>query len=275
MGYYAGIDIGSTTTKCVIVDHAGDLRIGGIVPTGRDLAVASTTIIDRCLDSLHLMQDDLGCVVTTGNGRYIPSFGTGMIPEIEAIGRGIHGAGDEASPATGEWPKLILDMGGHDCKALLVDGKGKIVSFATNGRCAAGTGRFMEYIGKRYGLSLQEMSDLAFESDADCDLTGRCGIVIASEMNRLVRRGERLENVMAGLFDVMLGRILGIIGTLRGNYDTLYCTGGVAQNEYLVSLLRGHFEQVIVPAEPQLVCARGAAIHALMLSADASCCMAN
>jgi predicted CoA-substrate-specific enzyme activase len=262
--YYAGVDIGSSTTKCVIMNEKGVFQIGKILPTSKDINKVSNAIIDICVDSLGIVHDDLNTIVTTGYGRYMPSYTANVLPEIQAIGIGLFESYEKKDED--EWPKLILDIGGQDCKALLINCNGNIEKFTTNGKCAAGTGKFIEYIGRRYKLSLKEMSEIATHAKNRCDLKSQCGIFIESEINKLIHHGDNFEDVLAGLFFNMLNRILGIIHKLNCSNETLYFTGGVSQNAYLVNLLKDHFKHVIVPEEPQLICAKGAAFHAQVIS---------
>lgn len=263
--YFAGVDIGSTTTKCVVFDSSGIIAGKTIIPTGTNINKACADVVSICLESMSVSQDQLQSIVTTGYGRYIPTYAKNILPEIQAIARGVkwNGAGGNGGNSKA---KLILDIGGHDTKALVVDERGNLIKFATNEKCAAGTGKFVENIAEMYGYRLEELASLAFQSTKECKLESHCGIFIESEISRMLSSGCKTENVFAALFLNMIKRVMSIVFKLDYPSNTLYFTGGVSRNPYAVKLLHNYFEEVIVPEDSQLTCAIGAADHAQFLT---------
>lgn len=256
--YFAGVDIGSTATKCVVFDSNGIIAGKTIIPTGTNINKACSDVVSICLGSMNVSLDQVKSIVTTGYGRYIPTYSKIILPEIQAIAKGVKWNDVGKKPI----PKLILDIGGHDTKALVVDENGNLMKFVTNERCAAGTGKFVENIALIYGYSLEKMAELSFQSTKECKLESHCGIFIESEISRLLFSGCKTENVFAALFLNMIKRVMSIVFKLDYPTNTLYFTGGVSRNPYVVKLLHNYFEEVVVPEDSQLTCAIGAADHA-------------
>ncbi|MGE5342286.1 MAG: acyl-CoA dehydratase activase [Candidatus Omnitrophota bacterium] len=262
MMYYAGIDIGSTTTKCVLMNEEKKLAGKTIISTGVDINKACLDILSTTLKSINIERDQIRTIVTTGYGRYIPPYSQIILPEMQAIAKGIQWFCNGEKLVS----ELILDIGGHDTKVLIVNEKGELEKFAANEKCAAGTGKFVENIAEIYGFTLEQMAELAFNETGRCKLESQCGIFIESEINKLLSAGEKVENVFAGLFQNMIHRVMIIIHKLGYSGSKLYFTGGFSRNPYAVFFLKNFFKQIIVPADSQFTCAIGGAIHAYSLS---------
>lgn len=258
MKYYVGVDIGSTTTKCIFLDYHKNIKVFKIVPTGKDLNYAYKQVLDYCLYSLNADESDVKELITTGYGRYICSSNNYVLPEIQAIAKGVN----YLKNGHDEELKLVLDIGGQDCKALIVNNKGDVVKFMTNEKCASGTGKFIECIAKIYGYSLHQMIELALQSKNPIKLESYCGIFIDSEINRLLSTGVLLEDIFAALFQNIIKRALNLINILDFPSQKLYFTGGLAQNKYISKKLMEYYPVVTVYDNAQLICALGASCHA-------------
>jgi predicted CoA-substrate-specific enzyme activase len=259
MKYYAGIDLGSTTCKCVIVDAYVNTIAETIVPTGKDVNHAFNLVFNECLNKKSLKNHEIADVTVTGYGRYVPKNGYTIIPEIQSIAIGVHA---DRSCIVEHGNKVIFDIGGQDCKVLLVDTDGQLVKFVTNDKCAAGTGKFLENIGKKYNCTFQEMSEMAFSATGNAELNSLCGIFIESEMFKLLSDGVKIEDVFAALFRNMYKRLMGIYLKLGHQSDSIHFTGGVSKSKYFVNLLNEKFTKVNVSGSSQFICALGAATHA-------------
>jgi len=135
MAYGAGVDVGSTQTKAVIVDEAGRIAARSLTMTGANVIRAAECAFQEALAAGTLREEEVEYVVGTGYGRYKVTFGNTQVTEISCHGRGaVH-----LFPRT----RTVVDMGGQDTKAIRVSPNGEIVDFCMNDKCAAGTGRFL------------------------------------------------------------------------------------------------------------------------------------
>src|SRR6266508_2175882 len=133
MAYAAGVDVGSTQTKAVIIDEAGEIVGRALIDTGANVIAAAENAFALAADSLD--EREVEYVIGTGYGRYRVTFGNAQVTEISCHGRGaVH-----MFPQT----RTVVDMGGQDTKAIRVNATGEIVDFCMNDKCAAGTGRFL------------------------------------------------------------------------------------------------------------------------------------
>lgn len=135
MAYAAGVDVGSTQTKAVIIDEAGEIVGRALIDTGANVIAAAENAFAQALTSGRLDEREVEYVIGTGYGRYRVTFGNAQVTEISCHGRGaVH-----MFPNT----RTVVDMGGQDTKAIRVNATGEIVDFCMNDKCAAGTGRFL------------------------------------------------------------------------------------------------------------------------------------
>ena len=149
MRYTAGVDVGSTQTKAVIIDENGKIAGRALIDTGADVTVAARNAFAEALADGNVSEDDVGYVVGTGYGRYKVTFGDTQVTEISCHGRGaVH-----MFPNT----RTVLDMGGQDSKAISVQPDGEIGDFCMNDKCAAGTGRFLSAASKALDIPLDEL----------------------------------------------------------------------------------------------------------------------
>ncbi|MFZ2417209.1 MAG: acyl-CoA dehydratase activase, partial [Smithellaceae bacterium] len=140
---FAGIDIGSTMTKAVVVDEKEQLLASHIGPTGVEHRHLALKVMDDTLGKAGVDFDHLDYIVATGYGRINVPFADKQITEITCHARGIRALFPSA--------RIIIDIGGQDSKGIKLDGEGKVANFVMNDKCAAGTGRFLEVIAETLG----------------------------------------------------------------------------------------------------------------------------
>lgn len=203
------------------------------------------------IDFAALGLAEIAAVVSTGYGRLtIEVEGGKAIAEIKAHAKG-------AVYQTGLKDFTILDIGGQDSKVILVR-NGKVMDFATNDKCAAGSGRYLENMAKILALDIKELSKYA---EDPTDLSTTCAIFGESELIGKIIEGVPLKNLAAGINYSVYKRIRPILLPIMA--DTIVFTGGVAFNSALVSIVKKETgKKVIVPPEPQFNGAIGCAIAA-------------
>jgi len=151
----AGIDIGSTTTKAVILGD-GDIFSYALQPTGIDINAVSRQVLMEASEKVGLRFEDLERIVATGYGRISIPFATTTITEITCNAAGVHHLYPNAS--------LVVDIGGQDSKVIKIDSKGRVAQFAMNDKCAAGTGKFLEVAAQTLGVPVSELGEISLQS---------------------------------------------------------------------------------------------------------------
>ncbi|MBN1257851.1 MAG: hypothetical protein JXA52_09115 [Planctomycetes bacterium] len=250
----AGIDSGSTTTKVVILeDHA--VRVSLVVPTGDFPQKTARDIYQRALEEASLKEGDVTVIATTGYGRRLIGFGDIVVTEIKACATGVL-----FDVKTDETIHTIIDVGGQDTKVMAIDDEGEIEDFSMNDKCAAGTGRFIEMLALKLGLSYEECANLALQSEKMIPMNATCAVFAESEVVGLVARGESKADIAAAAHQAIASRIRSMVRRVgqRGSYCFV---GGGAKNPALVKALEenlGH--SVFVPPNAQVLAAIGAAV---------------
>jgi (R)-2-hydroxyacyl-CoA dehydratese activating ATPase len=248
-----GIDVGSCTTKAVLVNQARSILASHVVYSGTDFQEAADKAWDECLQQTGLSREAVTSVVSTGYGRKSVSFATRTVTEISCHGRGcLH-----FFPG----PITVVDIGGQDNKVIKLDAAGRRVSFKMNRKCAAGTGAFLEEMALRLRLPIGELDHLARTADGEVALGSYCTVFTATEVLEKIKTGHRVDRIVRGLFQSVVKRIVEM-DTLN---DTVVVTGGVIEhNPFLAELLKPHVSgPVVVPPHPQITGALGAALYAL------------
>ncbi|MBW1672541.1 MAG: 2-hydroxyglutaryl-CoA dehydratase [Deltaproteobacteria bacterium] len=249
----AGIDIGAATAKAVIL--RGDSISGfAIVPTGYDVSKASESVIRDVVKKSRCSIDEVAFIVSTGYGRNAVSFSNKAITEIICHASGVNWMFREA--------RTVIDIGGQDSKVMSIDDKGKVYNFVMNDKCAAGTGRFLEVMSEVLDVGINNMGSISLQSTEPCSISSTCTVFAESEMVTLRAQGKSRENIIAGIHKAMAHRVA-IMGKSVGFRKKVVFTGGVAKNEGVKKALEDELNlELIVPEEPQIVGALGAALLA-------------
>jgi len=248
----AGIDAGAATTKVLLFQ---DREIIGyrIAGTAFDFLTAARTMFDELLASCDIRRDDVGKVYATGYGRNSISFADKSISEITAHTRGVSFLFPEV--------KGIIDVGGQDSKVIVVE-DGRVADFLMNDKCAAGTGKFLEYTAKALEVPINDLGGLALASNHPADITSMCTVFAESEVISLRARGITKEDIAAGLITSVAQRV-GVMAKRMGLKERIAFVGGVAKNAGMKAALEKELGVTLyVPFEPQITGALGAAIAA-------------
>jgi len=254
MRHFAGVDIGSLTCDVVILDDARRVAASDIVLTGAGPRAATQRALGSALARAGVSAEQLAALVATGYGREGVVGRTRSVTEITCHARGAF----HLFPET----QLVLDVGGQDCKAIALDGRGRVVDFAMNDKCAAGTGRFFEVMAHALEVDLDDFGALALRATNRVPLSSVCTVFAESEVVSLVAEGEPVENILAGLCRAAAERVSKLAQQV-GPATHVTLAGGVAKNAGFRSALEELLGvKVEVPEEPQLVGALGAALLA-------------
>ena len=259
MAITAGVDIGSTASKAVIlVDRRPAAQIIG--PSSTNPKRTAREIYEKALSEAGLGASDVSYIVGTGYGRTQVDFAAKNISEITCHGRGAH----FLIPSV----RTVIDVGGQDTKAICVDAKGNLLDFAMNDKCAAGTGRFLEAMSRSMEVPIGEMEKHYFEGRDPCTITSMCSVFAESEVINLINDGVPLAPIVKGLLASLASRVAAVARRL-GLEKEVGMTGGVARSQGVREALQAKLglELASFPGQnPQLVGALGAAVVAADLA---------
>lgn len=252
--FVAGVDIGSAATKVLVMD--GPRVVGWrIVPISYDSVQAAQAALRAVLAEASIRVAELGNIVSTGYGRTSVPFAQGHVTEISCHAKGMHWLFPDV--------RTVLDVGGQDCKAMRCDDTGAVRDFVMNDKCAAGTGRFVERVAAALHLSLDEVGPLSLQPGVQpLPINGQCAVFATADVLRFVRAGESLPAVLAGVFEALATRLCSLVNRLSVT-PAFAVSGGLAKNPGLVKRVEQLLgTTALVPGEPQVVGALGAALFA-------------
>jgi predicted CoA-substrate-specific enzyme activase len=249
--YFAGIDLGSTMTKVVIIDRDDKIRASVIKHTGAEHRRLANKVMEEVLEQADLSFDQISYVIATGYGRIVVPFADRQITELTCHARGVC----HYVPNTG----LAIDIGGQDAKGLKIK-NGKLFDFVMSDKCAAGTGRFLELIADSLNLGLDDLGTLSLKSVNKVSISSTCTVFARQEVVSRISEGVPLEDILAGVHDAIASRVARMVERLKVEPGVVF-TGGVAKNVGVVKALEEKLGcEVLVPEEPLLSGAIGAAL---------------
>jgi predicted CoA-substrate-specific enzyme activase len=246
---YAGIDIGSCTTKAVVIDENANIIGSHVRRSGIDYKTVAMESLDIALGGRVI---DGVPIVATGYGRHNVSFATQAKTEIACHAKGAYHYVPRAL--------TVVDIGGQDNKVIKLNEKGQTIDFKMNRKCAAGTGTFIEEIAIKTAIPLDKLDELARKSQKRVKIGSYCTVFASTEILSLIRSGVAAEDLARGVFESVVARIIEMIPLA----DTvLLCGGVVAYFPIVADIFREQVAgEVIVPPYPQLTGAFGAALFA-------------
>ncbi len=251
--YYLGIDIGSTASKCVIVDQDGEIASKGLHASGAGTQ-GPNLAMQAALDSLDISLDDISGSCATGYGRKLMDWAGNKVSELSCHAKG---AG-KLFPGV----KTVIDIGGQDAKVLHIN-DGYLEGFVMNDKCAAGTGRFLNVMASIFGCEVGDLSDLDKQATKIAPVSSTCTVFAESEVVSKLASGESIPDVVAGVHMSVVTRTAGLVRRL-GVVPGVAMTGGVALNEGLRNRLAAEIGYEIVTSPlSQFNGALGAALFAL------------
>ena len=255
MAYAAGVDVGSTQTKAVVVNETSDIVGRALIPTGANVVQAAERAFHEALRSGDVHEEDIGYVVGTGYGRYRVEFGDTQVTEIVCHARGAA----RMFPAT----ETVLDMGGQDTKAIRVRPGGDVVDFCMNDKCAAGTGRFLQSAAAALELELEDLGPTALRGQRPVEISTTCTVFAESEVLSWLARGKRIEDILLGVHRSIASRSIALLRRV-GIEGEITFTGGVTRNPAMVAVLEDMLHTGLnVSEESHYMGALGAALFAL------------
>ena len=252
--YVAGVDIGSTQTKAVILDEQKQIVGRGLTHTGANVVAAAERAFDEACKLTGLTRQDIACTIGTGYGRYKVPFGDTQVTEISCHAKGAC----YLFPDT----KTVLDIGGQDTKGIRTNESGEVVDFVMNDKCAAGTGRFLAAAAEVMGLSLDDIGETSLRSQKALRITNVCTVFVETEIMAQLARGKALEDILRGVHNSISGRSVSLLRRV-GLEPEITMTGGVSLNVGMVHALEERMQlKVNVSPDSHYVGAIGASLFA-------------
>jgi len=249
--YFAGVDIGSTMTKVVIMDEDEEVCSRIVGTTGAEHRRLANKVMEEALKQANLPFNEISYVVATGYGRVNVPFADRQITELSCHTKGVSALFPNV--------RIAIDIGGQDAKGMKII-NGNLVDFVMNDKCAAGTGRFLEVISDALGIKVEDLGSISLRSTNKVKISSVCTIFAQQEVVSYLSEGTPLEDIVAGLHDAIAGRVVRMVKRLKIEPDVVL-TGGVANNIGVVKAVRENIGcEVLVPEDPLLSGALGAAI---------------
>lgn len=270
----AGVDVGAKNISVVILRDSAVLSYY-IAGSGGEGAAASRQAIEEALKQAGFNFDDLETVVSTGCGKNSVPFATRQSSEVMCQARGALWLFPQA--------RTVINLGAVSSRVISINEKGRVQTFATNDKCAAGSGLFLESMSRLLQIPVQQMGELALkeehkpgfpvtvkEYDEDGDLlpakemevSSRCAVFAESEVISHIHKGVSGEQILAGLHNAIADRIMELVSKVTVRPEVVL-TGGIARDMAIVAALERRLGiKPLVPEEPQIVGALGAAILA-------------
>jgi (R)-2-hydroxyacyl-CoA dehydratese activating ATPase len=250
MSLTAGIDIGSITAKAAIL-RGNELLGTKVIFTGYNAEAAGRRVFEELLTELGLESAAVARIVATGYGRKSVTIADRAVTEIMC-----HAAGARyLDPSI----RSLIDIGGQDSKAVVMDENGRVTNFTMNDKCAAGTGRFLEVMARALEADLDEFGALSLRAERPAKISSLCTVFAESEVISLIARGETRENIIAGIHEAIASRVSAMANRI-GLIPPILMTGGVARNIGVVRALEKVIGMpVAVSPQAQVAGAIGAA----------------
>jgi predicted CoA-substrate-specific enzyme activase len=255
MRFAAGVDVGSTQTKAVLMEESAGIVARMIVDTGANVSKAAENAYLALCREAGVDARDIGYVVGTGYGRYKIAFGNAQMTEISCHARGAH----HVFPNT----RTVIDMGGQDSKAIRVGETGEVLDFMMNDKCAAGTGRFLSNAADVLNIGLDDIGPLSLRATRPVKITTVCTVFVESDILSYLAQGKKAEDILGGVHLAIAKRTVSLARRVE-IAPAITVTGGVARNSGMVKAL----EEVLgvplqVSVDSHFTGAIGAALYAL------------
>lgn len=255
MRFAAGVDVGSTQTKAVMMEETEGIVGRMIIDTGANVSKAAENAFVALCRQAGVDARDVGFVVGTGYGRYKIAFGNAQMTEISCHARGAH----HVFPNT----RTVIDMGGQDSKAIRVGPDGEVLDFVMNDKCAAGTGRFLANAADVLGISLDEVGPLSLQATRPVKITTVCTVFVESDILSYLAQGKKGADILGGVHMAIAKRTVSLARRVAIE-PAITVTGGVARNSGMVKALEDVLGVPLqISTDSHFTGAIGAALYAL------------
>ncbi len=246
----AGIDVGGKNVHVVILKD-GARAAQGAAATGMHKAEAAERLYEETLRKTGLKREEVGRVVATGSAGKRVAFADACIADAAADARGVNRLVPSA--------RTVIDIGAEEGRAIKISSEGKVLDFAINEKCAAGTGTFVEAMAIALEISVEEMATISLKSNKSIPMNAQCAVFGESEVVSLIHQNIEKQDIAKAVHDAIAGRIASV-ARIVGMEKDIAVIGGMAKNDGFITSLRKEIAMdIIVPDDPDFVGALGAA----------------
>ena len=252
-----GIDSGNRNTKVVVLKD-GEVISRYMTLTGFEANETAIEVYTKALEQVGLKANDVAAVVSTGLGRNEIKFAKENISEVGSAARGARFVAPTVN--------TIIDLGAEEGRALKLTTEGKISDFATNGKCAAGAGSFIESMARALQTTAEEMGSLSMKHTKEIQMNAQCVVFAESEVVSLIHQNTAKEDIAKAVHDGVSNRVSSMVRRV-GIVDDVALIGGPGKNIGLVQSLNEDLaKDIIVPEFPEFISAIGAALYAVEIA---------
>ncbi len=256
MPLVAGIDCGTGFTKALLFSAGGN-NGGQVVGRGRaksgvNVEQNAAAALDMALGEAGARRDEIAYVATTGFGRYGVSWRDLQVTDITTAAKGAHWLFPQA--------RCVLDIGAQSTRAIGVSETGKVKSFKSNDKCAAGSGMFIVRAARYLEIDLEQVGELSLRANNPQPISSVCAVLAESEIINHVSAGVSVEDILRGIHESLAERAGALLKRV-GMDDEITFIGGVARQAGIIRALESRLSvRVNVPPDCDFVCALGAAM---------------
>jgi benzoyl-CoA reductase subunit D len=249
----AGIDMGAQVVKVVIVDD-GKVLARVWAYTGFEPVESARKALDDAIKQAGVSREDVKSIAATGAGRKSVDFADRTVTEVTADAKGTV----SLQPSV----RTIIDIGAEEARGIACDAQGKVLDFAKNDKCAAGSGAFVDSMARALEIKVPEMIDLSLKSTKDAPINATCAVFAESEVVSLIHSGIGKADISHAVHDAIGSRVSSMVRRIPIEKEVALI-GGVANNAAMVDVLKKHLGvELVIPENPQYVGAQGAALVA-------------
>ena len=250
----AGIDKGAQAVKVVVLSD-GKVLARSMVPTGFEPLEAAQKALDEAVKQAGISREDINRIVATGAGRKSVTFADSSITEVTADAKGTIWL----QPSV----RTIIDIGAEEARGISCDAEGRVLDFAKNDKCAAGSGAFVESMARALEIKVPEMIELSLKSTKDAPINATCAVFAESEVVSLIHSKVEKADIAHAVHDSIASRVSSMVRRVPIEKN-IALVGGVANNAAIVDAMQKHLEaEIVIPENPQFVNALGAALAAV------------
>ncbi len=254
MAYVLGIDIGSGFSKAVVCEDRV-IRSHAIMPSGGNYQETATSVVEEALKKIDLTLEDVSSTLATGYGAAMAQCADHTATDISCHAAGIY----RLFPSV----RTVIDIGAQFSKAIRLDDEGRPSNFLLNEKCAGGSGKFLQLIARILHISIDEIGPLSLTSVNPVQFTTGCAVFAESETVSRIAEGALAGDILAGVHKAMASKIVNLV-TRVGLVRNCAVTGGGTKDIGLIKTIESELGvKVLVPDEPQITAALGAALLAL------------
>jgi predicted CoA-substrate-specific enzyme activase len=248
--YYAGVDIGSAFIKAVLVSH-NQIMISKMVASGGNYKETARRVLDEALSKAGVSQEELSGIVVTGIGAESASFQARQVSDVSCQAVGCR----FLFPSV----RIVIDIGGQFTKVTKLTPKGKIANFLMSEKCATGSGRFLQVIARILHINIEDIGPLSMKSQTPVEFSTNCAVFAESETVSRIAEGAKMEDILAGVHRAMAAKVAMLLKGLQMEPDVVLTGGGGEDAGLVIAVSEALRVKVLVPKQPRLTAAMGAA----------------